>query len=602
MPVEFKYYPDSQPIVLPNPLGTGNIDLLDLLRAGTRMNLSFSTPFSDFMVPNAREWYSVSGVVWEKNLESYMQFAGYSSTALLMAGILREIKKNHVPFLFDHLSTFETDSSHFPTSITLRLNMPRQIAPNTWRIEGVFLHFVKAVTSDAWSLDPRDREPLASLKSRLAFFHKQSDAKPISSISLSDLRSSSNSAITKWCVFYMALKYGVAVGRNNVFTIQEISDGSPLSSVPLENLFDTLQENGDNNVQVTCSFSSYPVKIQYTGFSRARLYSLQGYSYDFFAASGGQRVITSPKEADMPVYGVELELSTDYSVRELIDAVPSVWLCAKSDSSITGSKNNRYEMVTLPMSFKAHKMLWTRWFEKLNMKKFDTTRDTNNGMHVHISRESFDNDRHKRDFAWVFTTPAMQRFMIDISERGTLNNYCSMPNIKTSLTNKVAARRDALSFVSGIRGVVNTSKRATIEVRLFKGIVNLTSVIKNLELVDAVFHFTQDVISYQSNPLEGFMAWLDKTPKNQYTTLKRYISSVMKIEEHLDISRVTHIAHGAGYPDLAFERMVKKNLKLSHASVAGVLNSIFNTSRFSWSGGVLHLSHATNGTLSLNAA
>lgn len=338
------------------------------------------------------------------------------------------------------------------------------------------------------------------------------------------------------------------------------------------------------NTQGTLIFEGDKLRLRRTGFDITMLYEQKQYSFDFFRASGGQRVITSPKEADQPVYGVELELSTDYSVRQLIEAVPdTLWVCAKQDSSITGSKSHRNEMVTLPMSFKAHKMLWAKWFNALDMRKFDTSRDTNNGMHVHVSRESFDNSRHQRDFTWFFTTPMMKAFMVEFSERGTLNDYCRMPNINPNTTKKVVARRDALNYVAGLRGVINTgTSKQTIEVRLFKGIVNFASVLKNLELVDAAFHFTQGGISYQSNPLSGFLKWLEDQPKNRYEALKDYIFKVMDIEEHLNQSFAVEVAHGLSSPFQVKEKMAKLGIVFTHPSAMRVLNEMFRTTVFMW--------------------
>ena len=338
------------------------------------------------------------------------------------------------------------------------------------------------------------------------------------------------------------------------------------------------------SLQGTLNFENDRIRLRRTGFDISMLYEQKQYSFDFFRASGGQRVITSPKEADQPVYGVELELSTDYSVRQLIEAVPdTLWVCAKQDSSITGSKSHRNEMVTLPMSFKAHKMLWAKWFSALDMRKFDTSRDTNNGMHIHVSRESFDNQRHQRDFTWFFTTPMMKAFMIEFSERGTLNDYCRMPNINPNTTKKVVARRDALSYVAGLRGVINTgTSKPTIEVRLFKGIVNFASVLKNLELVDAAFHFTQGGISYQSNPLSGFLKWLENQPKNRYEALKDYIFKVMDVEEHLNQSFAVEVAHGLSSPLQVKEKMTKLGIVFTHPSAMRVLNEMFRTTVFVW--------------------
>lgn len=329
----------------------------------------------------------------------------------------------------------------------------------------------------------------------------------------------------------------VATNNNNAVTDWarfEAADGSP-SNLRIQNT----QAAYDNN-DVSWEIEDTTFILRRRIMSKESLYELKSYSYNFFSAYK-KRLSVDKKERDAPIYGVELELSTRYGVPELIDAVDTIWICAKQDSSITGKYSGKYEMVTLPATLKAHKQLWGKWFAGLDMAKFDQTRSTNNGMHVHVAKESFNDQRHQRDFAWFFTNPLCSEFMINFSERGRLNDYCRMPNwADHGYPSSVKTRKDINRYLSGLRGAINVGgTKPTIEVRLFKGIVSYATVLKNLELVDAVFHFTAKGVSYSCNPMREFFNWLRGTNKNQYEALKEYITKFINEEDYTLTSDVS---------------------------------------------------------------
>jgi hypothetical protein len=310
------------------------------------------------------------------------------------------------------------------------------------------------------------------------------------------------------------------------------------------------------------------------------LYELKPHSWDFFTHMGRKRIVTSASESDAPIYGVELELSTKYTVQDLIDAVDPVWICAKADSSIRGKYNGMYEMVTLPMSFKAHRKLWAKWFSALDIDKFDTSRKTGNGMHVHISREAFDNERHKRDFAWFFTCPQNRQFITEASERTEedIARWAPMPNIDFK-QKEVIVRRDIVQLIGGSRGCINMNKTPTIEVRIFKGIVSYATMMKNLELVDSVFYFTREGVPYKRNPLAQYIDWLKKTPANKYEALKEFVFETMNLEDALQASHAHQII--AGSPTVAQARMKldKTDASLDETS-ANLLNKAYGGTFF----------------------
>ena len=236
--------------------------------------------------------------------------------------------------------------------------------------------------------------------------------------------------------------------------------------------------------------------------------------------------IKGPKEGTATLYGVELEANGDYSAKDLIKAQKDLFFFCKSDSSVYGSKANNYELVTVPASMKAHKRLWAEFFEQIDYSKFDCTKDTGNGMHVHIDRKAFSNASLRR-FTWFMINPAHFDFMLAVSERPSKNNFnewAAMPNL-LNRTTKHKAARECVVANGRIRGAVHYKGSKTVEIRIFKGIVSYATIVKNIEFVDSIVSFTRDNMHSQLT-LQKYYDWLQATPKNKYETLKTFIAEL----------------------------------------------------------------------------
>jgi hypothetical protein len=251
--------------------------------------------------------------------------------------------------------------------------------------------------------------------------------------------------------------------------------------------------------------------------------------------------IVTKTDYEPRLYGVELEVATNYSVKELVDAGPKAFLIAKHDSSISGSGRTKAELVTVPMSLRAHKQQWAGFFNALDYEKFDCTTKTNNGMHIHVDRKAFKDPHHIRNLAWMFGNPSNHEFWFVVSERGnkaSLNSFAPLPQISSSIS-KVKAYHQMVDYFKGLRGTLNVSNKATVEIRLFRGVVSFASVLKNLEVVDSLIEFTMDR-PFAQLTLNHYMAWLQKTEKNRYTIWKAFLNEIdvayqMKAVELQDI-------------------------------------------------------------------
>lgn len=296
-----------------------------------------------------------------------------------------------------------------------------------------------------------------------------------------------------------------------------------------ENLRRKLLVNTEATLSFNRNFSSLTVTIPITNANRSQLYSIFPYSTDITTIIPGKKKL--PTEGTPIHVGVELEVSTDYGVNRLIDASAELFFIAKQDSSITGKKSQRMELVTVPASFKYLKKQYALWFNNLDYNMFDCTVETNNGMHVHVDRQAFDDDYHIRNFCWFINNPANTPFIVAMSDRGSLEamrNYTpflQFPNNSTRTT----AFKSCHRLLDGYRGATNLkngwANAKTVEVRIFRGIVSYAAIVKNLEFVESLLYFTQSLRSYRELSLGYYIKWLFNTPPNKYSILKKFVQS-----------------------------------------------------------------------------
>ena len=306
---------------------------------------------------------------------------------------------------------------------------------------------------------------------------------------------------------------------------------------------------------------TYTFKKKVDFMDKSRMHRLFSYSTNVLDYIPGPQRLKGELD-DTPLYGVELELATDYEVRDIIESVKNPFFICKQDSSISGSKINKYELVTTPASFKMHRVRWAEFFHNMDMAKFDTSRDTTNGMHVHIGRETFWGPSHIRKFCWFITQPANSQFMLAFSERDkrSFDAYTPLPNY--SAASPTRAMIHARRYCEGLRGAVNLSKSQTIEVRLFRGIVFYAEMLKNLEFVDAVLEWTRHV-SYANITLMGFLDWLSKTPRSQYKMLKTYLEH-MNYDKMLANSRIFALIQSDTDPDIILSKINSTTLEVDN--------------------------------------
>ena len=352
-----------------------------------------------------------------------------------------------------------------------------------------------------------------------------------------------------------------------------ISDGrTSYTAYSLDNILSNTS-NATINAEGTGGQFSVPIRvsipIDYT--NRARLYNIFSYTTDVTTLLHGKRKL--PSEGT-PVYiGVELELATDYSIEQLINASKELFFVAKQDSSITGRKPNKMELVTVPGSFKYIKKQYAHWFNNLDYQRFDCTNETNNGMHVHIDRRSFDDDYHIRNFCWFINNPANTPFIVAVSDRGSLSamqTYCPIYNFPPQYT-RTQSFKASHRLIENSRGATHLkggwAGGKTLEVRIFRGIVSYAAIVKNLEFVESVFHFTQSLRSYREMTLSSYINWLFSQPANRFTILKKFLEQ-QDIAKFLVAAEVKDIIFNENDPDKIVQILAKSGLTLNNNHIS----------------------------------
>lgn len=307
---------------------------------------------------------------------------------------------------------------------------------------------------------------------------------------------------------------------------------------------------------------------------RSHLYSVFSHSANVL-----EHIPVDEKLLEGPVtqtlYGVELETCSNYTIRELIDAQDKLFFIGKQDGSIAGVGTLRAELVTIPMSLSDHKVAWHKLFRKLAYHNFDTSVDTSNGMHVHVSKKVFGvrssreihRSSHLRKFIWFISHPGHLPFILAVSERKlpSLSQWAPIPSYAGM--SKGQAYKRAIELAGGLRGSVNLgSGKPTVEVRLFKGIVSVATILKNLEFVDALIEFTRTA-AIREVGLSFFFKWLDKTATNKYPFLKTFVKQV-KTEDMMDGAELFEAIFTEENPERIITILKDKEFPLKNTHIA----------------------------------
>ena len=226
----------------------------------------------------------------------------------------------------------------------------------------------------------------------------------------------------------------------------------------------------------------------------------------------------SNDNSNAPFFGIELEVerknSNGLKHKYMAGMIQHEHWYFKTDGSLTDG----FEIVTHPMTFNYIQQSEKTFTDslKLLVENGYNSYDANTcGMHIHISKNNF-TTWHLYRFLKFFVEN--KEFIIAISQR-KMEKLKKWANIEddndTSLIYK-AKKKDGNNqrYVA-----INLQNKATLEIRIFRGTLNINSFMKNIEFAHSLFMYTKE---NKDISLDGFKGYIETSC--DYSNLKKFIN------------------------------------------------------------------------------
>ena len=249
------------------------------------------------------------------------------------------------------------------------------------------------------------------------------------------------------------------------------------------------------------------------------------YNYSYKMEPEDFKFFRRVKHEDKVYFGMELELSTKLSYKELQHIVTDIepkqepFFIMKDDGSVNGKYSNRVELVTVPCSPRYLRKEWKTFFQKVEHlcslrgktvgDYFDINTDLNNGIHIHVSKDSFRMKSHVHRFMTAFHQwdkdsvslfNAISNRPTDYTDHGYCHiNYQYKETKSKASFVKFQRRVNQRSIARRLKGIVadrhsichNGSGNCspTVEVRLYQGIFDLSHIFRCISFTEAMFEF-----------------------------------------------------------------------------------------------------------------
>lgn len=234
-------------------------------------------------------------------------------------------------------------------------------------------------------------------------------------------------------------------------------------------------------------------------------------THNFFRHLDGEFYDPAYPQAGVPMFGLELELSTNLSCNELqyivceVEPKQEPFFIMKDDSSISGMYSNKVEIVTVPASPRYLKKAFSLFFKKLEdlctargkllSDYIDLDTGLNNGIHIHVDRRSFHRNRSQTHIARFLSAfnladDETAKLFSQLSRRPgdyRTGSYCS---VDSSLKRYKTGYKLKEACHSGHRGTTSMRQSSTVEVRLFQGIVDINHIRTCIEATQAMLEYT----------------------------------------------------------------------------------------------------------------
>jgi hypothetical protein len=245
--------------------------------------------------------------------------------------------------------------------------------------------------------------------------------------------------------------------------------------------------------------------------------------------SHNDKVNTRPAGKGPVWYGVELEVEAgDDRVESAEDTISALDDYDRGDDyeiKRDGSLDNGFEIVTRPADWDWHKEFWgniatPRAAGRIGIKSWKTTTC---GMHVHASRKPL-TELQIAKIALFLNRRANAELISAIAGRDILAYYyCQSKALRDKP--RMSEREQTARYEP-----LNLYNRETIEFRIFKGTLKLSSILKNIEFCQALIAYCAPASRSLDDALDGdkWLEWMRKERKTypnlaEWLTVKRFI-------------------------------------------------------------------------------
>lgn len=258
--------------------------------------------------------------------------------------------------------------------------------------------------------------------------------------------------------------------------------------------YDSADESGDNTYCPSCSEMNRSKIIKSYGYKPIPKFFGKG---DLF-------------------FGIELEVEkheSNIDRSEMAQSIENDIWYFKSDGSLT----NGFEIVTQPISpdyINENRQIFSESLTKLSKAGYKSYEAETCGMHIHLSKKAFGTWHLYRFMKFFidnknFIVSISQRKMEQLDRWATIENE-SDGNLVYKAKNKSGNSKRYLA--------INLQNDDTVEIRVFRGTLKISSFFKNIEFALALFNFSRDE---KDMTIDGFKDYISKS--NEYSLLKKFI-------------------------------------------------------------------------------
>jgi len=226
------------------------------------------------------------------------------------------------------------------------------------------------------------------------------------------------------------------------------------------------------------------------------------------------------KPQDRMYMGVELEIECGYrnrqNVADMLNAAMSMVVGKVSTPrrvavlKTDGSLDNGLELVTAPMSYEMQKEVWGTLGPVLSSMRGIKSHNTHTcGLHIHVTRQGVLSPLHVGKLVVFLNDKANEDFLATLARRRGNPSYALFKQKK--LTDYRGEARYE---------VLNTTRSATIEFRLFRGTTKKATLLATIDFVYSVVKYTK-WCSTKELGWKEYLRWLKK--EEGYKDLKRWL-------------------------------------------------------------------------------